>query len=459
MPNNFKDPGSIELPLREYFVAGEPLRLADTPDFPLAFNVTLPVGFTSSNGNVGIRFEDFSVSGVESFHVNAGRSVFTADRVSLSLGWNALRVSGRYSVTAKASPLITMDTGGSMLDYEDDEIRPAGSPSVPPLDPKQKDAMLDQARAQRTRLMDSPNGQVLLSKYNEHNEVYNTVFVTSPAARTAWAAEGATKDMAEHTHSALDSKTTAVNPHSADATFGPKKVSYNENAFNQQLQIVVNTIATDPNFNPFDPDAKPDPNSKFTKASLAALTFGTGVSQTGNTKGVTKPLTGDGVYQNVDTQNKPAEATVEQLVNVLKQGAQPGGAAASVAEARNWRVLDEDDRRLVRRQLHAIASERAERDAVRVETLWSGACDAEFSGATAQIEFAVDDNGLRYSAATIALPAFEFELDDSTWNGEAADIVRERLGEVAFIRSLLRERIESGLADRIAEAARAIASR
>jgi hypothetical protein len=457
MQNQDTDLTVLEQRLRTSLAASSAARLTDTPDFPLAFGVELPDGLRSSRGNVGIRFSDFAIEGITAVCVDPQRSSIEGNRASLSLAWDELRVVGRYTLTAMPVPVITMDTAGSLLDYDDNDVRPAGAPAVTPLDPAQQSAMLDQARQQRTRLMDTPNGAQLLNHYNEHNETFNTVFATSQAARAAWAAHGATKDMAIHTHAALDPndhQTTIVNPHETDATFGTQKVSYNQNAFVQQLQITVNTIAADPNFNPFDPNAKPDPNSKFTKAAIAALTFKSAVGQTGNSKSNTHPMTGEQVHGSVKTGSPPPHATLDELNNVIQQGVQPGGGAAAVAIERNWRVLDEDDRRLVRRHLYATSKERAERAEASPDTLWSGACGARIAGASAQIELEFGADA-RVLSSTIELPAFEFELDDSAWSGAAAEIARERLGAVSFIRSLLRERIETGLGEQIASAARA----
>jgi hypothetical protein len=432
--------------------------LAGTPNFPLAFQSKLPAGFAGEYGNIGIQFTDFTVSGVETFALDASRTATEGDRVRLGVRWDRLAVTGQYRVTAKATPRITLDTGGGMMDVEDDdEVREAGAPGDAPIDPTEREAMLNRARDQRTRLMDDPNGQQLMSKYNEHNEVYNTVFVTSPAARGAWAADGATKAMAEHTHVALDPKavdSVVVNPPAEQSRFGKKQVTYNANAWNQQLQIAVNTISSDPNFDPFDPDAKPDPNSKFTKASLAALTFGNGVQQTGNTRDQTNPMNSTQVYGAVKTGEKPRESTVDELSNLIQQGSQPGGAAAAVALSRDWRVLDEQDRRLVRRQLFAVAREHAERASTPVETLWSGGCKAAFSGALGSIEFELKNGALHFASVQTRLPAFELDIDDSLWEGELATLTRERLADIAFLRSLICDRIQCGLADRLAEAAR-----
>jgi hypothetical protein len=463
MPNHLSQLRAIERHLRPQSTPQPALRLAGTPDFPLAFNVSLPADFAFPHGHLAVRFEDLEVTGAESFHLDPDRSAVTDDGATVWLNWERLCVTGRYTVAAKSAPVITMDTAGSMFDFDDSDMLPAGSEGsdpVEPLDPTTEQAMLDNARAQRTRLMDNPNGQQLMGVYNEHNETFNSVFVNSSAARGSWAGDGTTREMAVHTHGAVPADgsappaNTPVNPTADQQLFGPQQKTYNQGAFNQQLQMVVNTIAQDPNFNPFQPGT-PDPNSPYTKASLAALTFGNAIEQTGNSKEVAVPLNKDQVYQSVSNGTAPTPATVDQLSNIIQQGSQPGGRAAAVAQERNWRVLDEDDRRLVRRCLFAVAEERAAHAKLQFETLWSGACGGQISRAAARLEFVTEASGFRFVSASVELPAFELDLDDAAWQGDAAAILRERLAEAAFIHSLLRERLRSALGDHLAGTARA----
>lgn len=420
------------------------LVLGAIDDVPLAFHVPLP-DQPFGNGHVSIRFDQLALGGLD--HAEVACAARDGGAVA-TVRWPRATLTGAYAVTALPAPRIDLDTGGTMLDGDDD-IEPGGGGGgqEAPLDPATRDAMLDNARAQRTRLMDDPNGQTLMSHYDEHNEIYNTVFVASAAARGAWAANGATKEMALDTHAAVGANGTVNDP---TRTYGTQKVTYNENAFNQQLQIVVNTVAADPNFDPFNPDAKLDPDSPYTKASLAALTFGNAVGQTGNSKTATTPLQRDGVYGAVQAGTAPTPATVDELQNIINQGAQPGGGAAALAAARGWRILDEDDRAKVRRYLRVAAEERAERLTRPRLVLWTGACGAELLDVEAELELAVEAGGLRLTACAIRLPAFGFAIDDAAWDGEAAAIARQRLARLYFVRSLLADHVQAALGRHLA---------
>ncbi len=421
------------------------LLLGAIDDVPLAFHVPLP-DQPFGNGHLSIRFDQLALSGLGEARVACAAR---AGGATATVRWPRALLTGAYAVTALPAPRIDLDTGGTMLDGDDD-IEPGGGGGgqEPPLDPATRDAMLDNARAQRTRLMDQPNGQQLMSHYDEHNEIYNTVFVASAAARGAWAANGATKEMALDTHAAVGANGTVNDP---TRTYGTKQVSYNENAFNQQLQIVVNTVAADPHFDPFDPNAKLDPDSPYTKASLAALTFGNAVGQTGNSKTTTTPLQRDAVYGAVQTGTAPTPATVDELQNIISQGAQSGGAAAAVAAARGWRILDEDDRAKVRRYLHLAAEERAERMTRPRLVLWAGACGAELLDVEAEVEVAAGPDGPRLTACAIRLPAFGFAIDDAAWTGAAAEVARQRLARLYFVRSLIADHVQAALAQELAD--------
>lgn len=455
-------PSPIETRLRAQLADGKACQLNDTPDFPLAFNVPLPAGFCSGsgepNGHVGIRFEDFSITGLDSVHVDHDRTAAAEGLAGLRAVcvWEQLQITGRYVLAATPAPVITMDTGGTLLDFEDDML-PAGGqdgPASAPLDSTTADAMLDNARAQRTRLMDDPAGQKLMAVYNEHNEVYNTVFASNASARATWAKAGATRDMALHTHAAVKGQgPDVINPPPAQTTFGTSQMGYNENAFVQQLTIAVAATMLDTTFDPFDGDAVPDPNNKFVKAGLAALTFGNAVGQTGNTKSSINPLGTEAVYSAVKGGTEPPEATVTDLTNVISQGVQGGGKAAAEAADKGWRVLDEADRRLVRHHVYSAVKARAEKANLQAEALWSGSCNATLAGVSAGLQFSVSGGRPQFESLTLELPAFELDLDDSGWTGAAAETARERLAEALFLQSLLRDRIETRLKDRLAEAA------
>jgi hypothetical protein len=45
----------------------------------------------------------------------------------------------------------------------------------------------------------------------------------------------------------------------------------------------------------------------------------------------------------------------------------------------------------------------------------------------------------------VTLPGFYLEVDDAGWHGKTADIVRERLATIHFVKSLLQSKIQSGI--------------
>lgn len=78
------------------------------------------------------------------------------------------------------------------------------------------------------------------------------------------------------------------------------------------------------------------------------------------------------------------------------------------------------------------------------DTLWQGSCEAVVRGA--MINLVIDNEDVRRSIRShVELPTFDFELDDSQWQGEAAKVARQRLSQVYFVRSLLHEQITHSL--------------
>ena len=107
--------------------------------------------------------------------------------------------------------------------------------------------------------------------------------------------------MGDHTSEALKSGAD-INP--PDGRFGAKGVSYNSNAFAQQLNLWAACLFVYP------------------EAAEAALDFSESVSVTGNTETATVPLTGEQVYASVDAVSRavnPAQpsAKVQALQTAL----------------------------------------------------------------------------------------------------------------------------------------------
>lgn len=418
--------------------------IAATPELPLVFNTAMPEGHAFDHGNIGIRFSAMSLEGGQQVVLQGITRSPQPKGFELQLQLPELRLSGQYSVDAIHVPQITLDHGGNLMALDDAaDYQPAGATAgvVDPLSPEQTQAMLDQASAQKVNLRSTPNGQALLETFNEHNETFNTVFVTSQAARTAWAAEGVTKAMAVDTHQSLNND-TVVNP---KQKFYAPNVTYNSNAFNQQLQMVVNTVAADPDFNPFDPSAQLDPGSPYVKASLAAMTFGYSVNTTGNDKSTITELKPASVYHEVKTQAPAQQATVAELKNIIDQGAGAGGAVET-AQKNQWRILDEEDRGKVRRFLFNAIQERLEKMQLKPVPLWQGGCSATIRGVNAQVQLTINAYGqCQVSTCRFDIPAFALEIDDSAWQGKVGQKTRERLNQIFFIKRLLHDKLQQGL--------------
>jgi hypothetical protein len=419
------------------------LAVAATPEYPLMFNARMPDGHAFTQGNLSLRFSAMSGQGLQHIEVKGVTRSAEANRYRLELRVPQLLLQGEYSVDAINSPEIALDHGGSMMEFNGaSDYQPAGANgTITPLPPEQKADMLDLARDQKDHLRNTPNGQALLNTFNEHNETFNTVFVTSPAARAAWAANGVTQAMAVDTHQAVKSD-TVVN--SSTKLYAPN-VTYNSNAFNQQLQMVVNTVAADPDFNPFDPDSTLDPNSPYVKASLAAMTFNTAVGQTGNDKANVNELTASGVYGQVQQQTPPPPSSVDQLKNIIDQGAGAGGAVET-ARKNKWTILDEEDRAKVRRFLFHSIEERLQKMNLKPEPLWQGGCSATVDNVTASVEIEIDARRqCVVRQCRFDIPAFALEIDDAAWTGELAQKARERINQIFFIKRMLHDQVQSGL--------------
>lgn len=413
---------------------GKALPLRDFTEFPLARNVALPDDMPFDLGHVGMGFHQLAL-GTDA----PARVSDTSDGVEIAFG--RLSLSGVYRLAAKKAMKIDLDTAGTLLDFpEGGPAAGADDADVTPLDPERNAEMLDQARQQRTKLRETPNGQAMVDTFNEHNEAFNTVFVNNGTLRNLWRAGGATQNMALDTSDAVKND-KVVNSSEAKYNNGVADVTYNGNAFVQQINVTLAAILEEGN--PMDPNFEPNPDSPFTKAALAALTFGNAVSQTGNGKSDVTELTASGVYTHVESGAKPAPATSEQLTNAIVQGMSQDGGAAATAEARerDWPVLDEEDRAHVRRVLYEMTREKFERENAHPVAFWSGACSAVLEGVTATLTRG-SDGTLR---AEVTLPAFLVDLDDSRWHGTAAETLRERLRDMYFVRRMMQEGIRTGL--------------
>jgi hypothetical protein len=427
-------------------------QIKDTVDYPLAFNVEMPDDYSFSNGNVSFRFADFVCTDMDDISLIESESFQRDDKLHIGLRIGGISIKGNYTISARMAPKIDLDTAGTMLNFDEDMPKAAGAKSGPgsSLTDEEQKEFLKNARDQRERLRDpnSPNGGKLMRKYEEHNEIYNELFIKNEVAREEWYNNGVTAEMAKDTHVAVNDD-KIVNP--KDVLYSNNQ-SYNANAFMQQLNVTMNTMWLDPNF---DPKRKPDPNSKYTKASIAAMDFNKMVKQTGNGEIENEegepeekitPLTANDVYAHINGANgEPPKTSIEELQNLFSQ--QQGDAGAPDAADKGWLILNEEKRRIVRGWYIRNLQQKAREEKIVPVDLWKGDCTTFIKNAIVNVGLTIDVTSgiVTIDKTDVSLPAFEFDLDDSSWTGKAAQIIRERLSQVYFVKSLITKQIELGV--------------
>jgi hypothetical protein len=434
------------------------LKLEDTPAYPLARTVQMPADFSYPSGAVSFRLQDLQIEGALQVEDQGSELEPAADTVQLRWVLQRLQLHGTYSLHVKPDPILDLDTGGNLMDLPPEACLPATAGADPDddggddgddgdVDP-QTEAWLNQARDQRTRLQSTENGQRLLALHNEHNETFDEVFRTSNTLPGQWKAGGATKQMAAVTSDAINADGT-VND---SATVYANGLNYNANAFMQQLNVALTCIYTDPNFSE---ETGPDVNGKYWAAAKAALSFGKGVgSSTSNSKSTVQEMKPSEVHTIVSQHDGDLpEVTDDEMYSIMSDAAGQGGADSAIDLG--WIVLDEEDRKRARFIYQSAMKQRAQDNKHIGQSIYEGACSATLEEVEATIRFARGADGSLGAPlnASVQLPAFEFELDDSQWTGDVGQIARERLENMYFIRSLLHDSIVDRLQEELLDMA------
>ncbi|MCY4045400.1 MAG: hypothetical protein OXE99_09990 [Cellvibrionales bacterium] len=430
------------------------LAIEDTPNFPLALNVNLPDDHVLDHGNVSFRFKDFRLTneGQVSIHAKASKH---SGYQSIKLCIDRMQLTGCYAIDALQTDAVDLDLGGTLMPFDSEFNRPFNRPRPAGTDEgtgffsdDQKTEYLDQAREQRTRLMDTANGQQIMGVYDEHEEVYTEMFQSSAAVRATWQQGNVTADMASHTSDAIKAD-TAINPAPEDKMFGEGfyQMGYNNNALIQQVTLATACMAAAKKASDLPVDADL-PDNKYSKAALAASQFKQTVATTGNTEDQTQSMTSSEVFTTVDTHSGDVpQMTLAELNNMQSQSKGTGGSAAAMeAEQKGWIVLSEVERAQMRDIMTRCYAEFCEYDAREPQLLWQGDCSASLSGIEVNVQFSEASGD--FAIESVILPVFDFELDDAHWQGEAADIARSRLAQVHFVRSLIHEKIVSALKEK-----------
>ena len=430
------------------------IALGDLPAFPLARSVKMPESHPYEAGALSLRLSELALSGAS--RLDPGRCSLERDgaRIRLSLALAPLALTGRYAIMAKPDPVVPIDSAGGLMDLTPEQLAPVAAgqdPTDPPLDP-QKEEWLKNARAQRVKLAGTENGQLLLGTYSEHSPTFEEVMRTNAGVVSNWQANGATKQMAGDTHVAVD-QDDVVNR--AKKTYAGD-VTYNGNAFSQQLNIALGCLLTDPTFD-INGTAPPAADSKYWAAAKAALAFGEGVNtSTGNTKNKVTEMKASHVYGTVDAHSgEPPTVADQEALQALTSGDTGGGR--DYRPEPGWIVLDEDDRALLLRFKTDFLRHQAAKASITGKVLFEGSCGAQIGGIAIALDILLEtDAGGRAAAragtAKIDLPAFDFDIDDAGWFSDAGTIARQRLNRIQFVRTLLREAVMRAL-QRAAEGA------
>lgn len=417
--------------------------LKDTPFYPLAFHAEMPENVGYENGHLSFRFMDFNLRALNNLSLITDACRYTGDELSIAMRFNNAALSGRYEINSKYASRITLDTGGNMRDLDESYAQEGGAADsgITPLSQAEIDAMVTQARSQREPIQGTHHGPTLMSTYNEHSESYNSAFVTSKTLRDKWSAGGVTTQMSRDTHDALNNN-TVVNPSTKTYANGR---TYNRNAGLQQTYVATALNRMANQLEDGDPL-----KARYEAAALAVFTFNENVNQTGDGEQPDN-MTGSQVY---DKLNDPGVSmvhiTAEQYKNMLDQAtdedSKDGGADATATE-KGWRILRADERKTIREAMFLFDEEMAAIKEMRPELLWAGDCDAALTGMEATVTLIYNKQAAAWlvSHSQVTLPGFYLEVDDAGWHGKTANIVRERLTNIQFVKSLLQTKIQSGI--------------
>ena len=292
----------------------------------------------------------------------------------------------------------------------------------------------------KTPINATANGPELMSSYQKHSESYNSAFVVSENLRQLWAAQGVTTEMSRDTHEAVSNDTTI----NSDSKVYANGLKYNPNAGTQQTNVSTALLV-------MALKAKGEGNTKlyekYKAASKASATFQNNVNPNNNAPTSNKT----DVYNRLNDKSlKMKEMSDEEFDNMFDQAndedGQDGGADEK-ALSNGWRILKGDERKLIRERMFLFEEEMTMIKNSKPELWWAGECWATLNGTEASVTLNYDESNSEWevSDSKVSLPGFAIELDDSFWTGKTADIVRERMASIHFVKSLLQSKIKSSL--------------
>lgn len=258
--------GSTREPSIEYPILPATFSIADAGPFPLKQHIK-PDGHPLG-GELLLSFEHLIVEPVTFIAVQPD-----SHHRQLNVTLGPVSLSGRYQLFYNECAQVTLDTGGLM------GALPAESEDTGQMT-EARYWQLVQLEQERAELNQTANGRLLVEEYNQHNDAYHQVFTENEQLRKYWHQDDASDEMGEHTCAALKSG-AVINP--PEATFGSNSVSYNSNAFSQQLNLFFACLADYP------------------EAATAALSFNETVTgETGNSQTTTVALNRSQIFDSVN---------------------------------------------------------------------------------------------------------------------------------------------------------------
>lgn len=314
----------------------ENLSVANVPQsgsFELMKSDNLASWLPVKTGYIGIKFENVKINGLGNV-VDGGFTYQDApgdpNKGSFEAAINlpvSLQIQGQYYVVATGLAQCALDTAGALSFLPIPSINEAlstdeagggvvvtgdlgtapgadGANDAPPLD-----QYLDAARAQRTRLWQTPNGGQLMDAFYDNNETYNWMFQNDLAVQHSWV-DPANKYFSQQTYQASGSTSSAIVNNGTYADSQGNSTTYNQNAFAQQIAVTFSALGWAQN----PPASSQLTSEDFNNAANAAMNFGSGpVATTGNTEDQTAPMTVDDVYNHVASAQNVAENGVMRL--------------------------------------------------------------------------------------------------------------------------------------------------
>ncbi|QLJ02826.1 hypothetical protein HZZ00_18605 [Streptomyces sp. NEAU-sy36] len=444
--------------------AAEPVRLPDTPGYPLARGVdtsdidTVPY----DTGALSIRFGDLALRPLGAPEPEGTEVLGGITKVTYRIP--ALSLTGRYALDARPDEISGIDVGGNPFQpLTPEQQQPTSAvapvPHTPPGEQVQE-RWHGRARAHRDKLLTTENGRKLLVEYGKHNVTYCEVFAGSDSVssnlRQIWRRGGVTRRMSEHTYSVTDPEAPPGAQQPVNEWTDPATgTSYNAHAWKQQTALIT---ALTLKAGSLKRKQKLQESQRYTAAALATSSFAAEVAATGNgTRGgqvSETPLTQQQIYQKLSEHSGTLPPQSEEVLAVYEPPAPPeectaDGAPHTAAEPESAdRVTLTPEEQAIVESFHRACYHQEAAEAERADnTLHLGRLSARVGGVRVTLRLPDGPGSLPTEPedVEVALPEFDLDVRDEQWEGNAGEVAKERLAGMTFVLGLLRDSMAEAL--------------